>query len=167
MSKEIWESSDDESDECMAWIVNHDELEHMHSDVPTRTTFECSSSLIDHRARLRKLDAEVLSRRYWEAVAEMSEYLREDTVARASTQQLSVFPHVGGHLWEVSRAATDEELPRVIRHFLADKDPRGVTLHVLAPQGQASFADPDEEDKDVEVRCRNLSCFSASTFVDQ
>ena len=90
----------------------------------------------------------------------------EDPVARASTQQLFVYPHMGGQLWEVSRAATDAELPSVIRHFAANRSPAcgaSVSLRVVPPRQDSAAprhpqVDAADDDADIEVRDTRMRC---------
>jgi len=101
---------------------------------------------IVERARLRELDAAALSRRYSDAVASMSE---PADVAEMWGHRLSVSTGYGP-LWEATCAASDDELPRVLRHFLDKRggSPDGqVRLHVVpqsAPR-QAGEGDSDDE----------------------
>ena len=77
---------------------------------------------------------------------------------------------MGGQLWEVSRAATDTELPFVIRHFANRSQSCGasVSLQVVPPrqdsgapqhpQVDAAGYDADLEVRDTRMRCTVSVC---------
>ena len=73
---------------------------------------------------------------------------------------------MGGQLWEVSRAATDAELPSVIRHFAANRSPAcgaSVSLRVVPPRQDSAAprhpqVDAADDDADLEVRDTRMRC---------
>jgi hypothetical protein len=95
------------------------------------------------RAAAQHADCQALSRRYWDAVIGMSSSV--DLATAGLGRQVS------GPLWEVSRAATDEELPDILGHF---RDPRlRLRLHHTGGDGSAApDADDDDDDDDDEVQ---------------
>ena len=96
-----------------------------------------------HADNLRLVDAEVLRRRYGDAVLAMSSPVDLATAT------------VNGPLWEVCRAAADEELPNVLRHFWGQRGPLSdVYLRVAPPGSRKAPAHDEEFDEELEVSRR-------------
>jgi hypothetical protein len=101
-----------------------------------------------HAEKLRLVDAEVLRRRYGDAVLAMSSPV-------AATVRLGATNRVNGPLWEVCRAAADEELPNVLRHFWGQRGPlSGVYLRVAPPGSRRAPGQDQEFDEELEVSRR-------------
>ena len=103
-----------------------------------------------HAEKLRLVDAEVLRRRYGDAVLAMSSPVDMDLAT--ATVRLGATNRVNGPLWEVCRAAADEELPNVLRHFWGQRGPlSGVYLRVAPPGSRKAPAQDEDFDEELEV----------------
>ncbi len=104
-----------------------------------------------HAEKLRLVDAEVLRRRYGDAVLAMSSPVDLAT----ATVRLGASNRVNGPLWEACRAAADEELPNVLCHFWGQRFPlSGVYLRVSPPGSRKAPAQDVEFDEELEVSRR-------------
>ena len=137
-------STDDDESFC----DRHDEMDYLMPDCPPYFKSNGSSPAIcRERESLRQLDADVLGRRYWDAVIGMSAPVDHAT----DSTRMIVTTMANGPLWEVSRAAKDEELPNVLRHFLNKRDPRGFCLHIASNERSTTITTSDDDDNEIEV----------------
>jgi len=144
----VWERSDGESEDEQVGEQRGDEIADEDLAAPNAAPAPHGAR---HAEELRHLEAEVLRRRYGDAVLSMSGPVDLAT----ATVRLGATTRDNGPLWEVSRAASDAELPNVLRHFRGPSEPlRGVYLRVVPPAGGTASAEDDDTDEEMAVRRR-------------